>query len=1135
MNCVRAIDPTGEDPRPAGKAVGVPTPRDFALLIGAVVWVVASWLSACRHATGIQGSDVRMLDAFEDLAPWRATGSEGVSSAIHAVPGVHGQALRLALDLHGTSGYAIARRTLPLELPADFELSFELRGEVPINNLELKLIDETGDNVWWFHRPNFVFPAKWRHMIVKRSQIEFAWGPIADHTLRRVAAIELVVSAGQGGGKGSIEIDELALRPRPVLTTPPPAPTAVASSSVPGGAPALAIDGDAATAWASDPAAGTVQTFTLDLGRERDLGGLFVQWADGAFATDYTIELSGDGAAWQTAGAIAAGNGGVDPVRLPESTARLVRLHMTRGAATGYRLAELALVDAAAGANANAFVAALAKQLPRGSVPRGFSGEQPYWTLVGVDGAGHNSLLSEDGAIELAGGASIEPFVETSGETAGEAVGKTTRRVTSWATAGEIVQSLEDGYLPIPSVTWRDPAWELRVTALATGDAMRAQLAGRYTLRNRTDAPLLARLVLAVRPFQVTPPTQTLGMSGGVRQIERIAWTGGAVVIDGVPALRPLVPPDRVGLWPFHALGYPIAPIAAAPTPAPVPASVVDPQGLASGALAYELSLPPHGEATVVVVAPLVGDPPAPELPSLAAAARFDAALARAKTAWHDKLDRVGFRVPPSGQRIVDTLRSSLAYLLLSRDGPILRPGTRSYARAWIRDGAMIGEALLRLGHPDVAAAFLRWYAPYQFTSGKVPCCVEHRGAVPVPENDSHGELIYLAAEVYRYTKDRDQLAAVWPHVLAAARYLEQLRQSERTPANQAANRRALFGLLPPSISHEGYAAKPAYAYWDDFWGLTGYKDAAWLAAELGASDAAARLSAQRDELRHDLIASITASAAAHHVAYIPGAADLGDFDATSTTIALAPAGEQDALPKALLGATFERAWQTLVDRNSWRNSRRHTRDPHRPAKQPPAGETAYTPYELRLVGTFVRLGWRARAQDALAMYMADQRPRAWNQWAEVVGTAPREPRFVGDMPHAWVHSDYVRSVLDLFAYERERDQALVLAAGIAPTWFTGAGLAAGVAPGFAIDRLPTPFGPLSYAVTATDRTLTLTLGPGTVPPGGLVFPWPLATPPGKAQINGKPTPWRGDPPELVIAERPATIHISRSGGAKQP
>jgi hypothetical protein len=33
----------------------------------------------------------------------------------------------------------------------------------------------------------------------------------------------------------------------------------------------------------------------------------------------------------------------------------------------------------------------------------------------------------------------------------------------------------------------------------------------------------------------------------------------------------------------------------------------------------------------------------------------------------------------------------------------------------------------------------LRWYAPHQFDNGKVPCCVDDRGADPVPEHDSGG------------------------------------------------------------------------------------------------------------------------------------------------------------------------------------------------------------------------------------------------------------------------------------------------------------------------------------------------------------------------------------------------------------
>ena len=39
------------------------------------------------------------------------------------------------------------------------------------------------------------------------------------------------------------------------------------------------------------------------------------------------------------------------------------------------------------------------------------------------------------------------------------------------------------------------------------------------------------------------------------------------------------------------------------------------------------------------------------------------------------------------------------------------------------------------------------------YDNGKVPCCVDEHGATPVPENDSHGEFIYLVAEYYRHRR----------------------------------------------------------------------------------------------------------------------------------------------------------------------------------------------------------------------------------------------------------------------------------------------------------------------------------------------------------------------------------------------
>ena len=50
--------------------------------------------------------------------------------------------------------------------------------------------------------------------------------------------------------------------------------------------------------------------------------------------------------------------------------------------------------------SANDAIAALAKASPRGTFPRAFIGEQPYWTLAGSDGGKVAALISEDAAIQ---------------------------------------------------------------------------------------------------------------------------------------------------------------------------------------------------------------------------------------------------------------------------------------------------------------------------------------------------------------------------------------------------------------------------------------------------------------------------------------------------------------------------------------------------------------------------------------------------------------------------------------------------------------------------------------------------------------------------------------------------------------
>ena len=312
-------------------------------------------------------STLRVLDAFEDISPWKAVASDGVQAAVHPTEGVRGRGLRLDFDLAGTAGYALARRALPLDVPPHYEITFYLRADAPANNFQVKLVDASGENVWWVHRPDFQFPREWQLVRIKKRHIEFAWGPNKERTLRHVAAIEFVVAAGRGGGRGSMYVSQLILRELADESAIVPPPLVQASSSSSGAGPSLAIDGSVATAWKSDPAAGPAQAFTIDFQRPREFGGLTVRWLPRAHASRYDVQFSEDGVRWRTVRRVVDGRGGPDALLLPEAETRFLRLALHDGPARAYGLAELEIKDLAFGASPNAFFQAVARESPRGT------------------------------------------------------------------------------------------------------------------------------------------------------------------------------------------------------------------------------------------------------------------------------------------------------------------------------------------------------------------------------------------------------------------------------------------------------------------------------------------------------------------------------------------------------------------------------------------------------------------------------------------------------------------------------------------------------------------------------------------------------------------------------------------------
>jgi alpha-L-rhamnosidase-like protein len=786
------------------------------------------------------------------------------------------------------------------------------------------------------------------------------------------------------------------------------------------------------------------------------------------------VQGSWDAKTWTPLRAVTGGNGGRDYLYLPESETRWVRVSVSKPVgAVGIR--DIAVKPLEWSASKEAFFKAIALEAPRGSYPRGMLGEPSFWTVVGLDADKWEGLLGADGALETGKERfSIEPFLYVDD------------RLVTWADVSP-EPSLEEGCLPIPSVTWKTGQAKLTVTAFPVGSAGSPLLLSRYQVENTSPDSLTGRLFLAIRPFQVNPPSQTLNAPGGCAPIRSLEYVNGDVRMDGHPVVRTLRPPFAFGVTSLNGGGL-VEDYLRHGT-LPPGRQVRDEMDAASGVLAYRLDLAPHGSTDVDVLVPL----------SVATFNPGDVAVARKN--WEFLTHAVTIEVPKSAQRALHSFRSQIGYILVNRAGPAIQPGTRAYARSWIRDGSLTSSALLRAGRPEVVRQFIEWFAPHQYANGKVPCVVDQRGADPVPEHDSTGEFLFLIAEYYRFTKDSDLVERYWPGIVRGVAYLDSLRHERSTDAYRTPENIKYFGILPPSISHEGYSAKPMHSYWDDFFALRGFKDAAFLATELGHTEDAKRFGEIRDAFTKDFAASILASMKDHGIDYIPGCADLGDFDATSTTIALSPV-EASFIPQASLEATFERYYTFFEDRKNG------------------APWEAFTPYEIRNIGAFVRLGWRDRAQELLQYFLDHQTPRGWNQWAEVVWHDTTTAHFIGDMPHTWVGSDYMRSFLDLFAYDREADQSLVLAAGIPRNWVRED-------EGVRIQDLRTQYGLLGYQLREKNGVLEARIEKTMeIPRGGLVLRPPLPSKAPRVTVNGKRAKTSANG-EVVVRDLPAVVRWS--------
>jgi len=1022
----------------------------------------------------------RVLDDFESLQGWQAQPASGVRATLALEPIERGHALRMDFDFQKGGGYAVVRKAIAAEVPADYEFTFRIRARSKPNHVEFKLVDASGENVWWSVRRDHAFTGEWETFRIKQRHVSFAWGPQPGE-LRKFAALEFAITAGQGG-EGSVWLDDLTLDSLPPAPPWPP----VARAVMPGTARS-AFDADPGTAWRPRG------PLVLDLGSRREFGGLALQWTDASGAAPlgvpFTLEQSDDGRRWRPLAAWRVTAPGRDLLRAPESEARYLRLTPQR-VASGVRLASFEFRSLAWGASTDSVWREHGRQRARGELPRAMLGEMTRWAVVGVDRAREEALFGEDGAFEAGKGLwSVEPFVLTA------------QGPVRWSDVTR-EHGLLDGDLPMPWVRWRHAQVELTTSVFAEGAPGHSSLMARYRVRNPQVKAARVTLALALRPFQVNPPAQFLNAPGGVARIARIERTGDRVLIDGTRGVTSLTPADGF-IARAAAEGDVAAHLAALPAAALAAGDVrlEDATGLASGALLYTLDLPAGGEREVLLRVPLDRAPSASDVLTPAA---FDSSERAVRAQWREKLDRLTLELPGEGAELARLVRSQLAWLLVNRDGAAIQPGSRSYERSWIRDGSLSCSAMLMLGHGEDVLDYIRWFTPYLYADGKVPCCVDHRGSDPVPEHDSDGQYLFLLAEYVRRTGDLESVRPFWPTALGVAHHLDSLRLQRRTPEWRVPERAHFLGLLPPSISHEGYSAKPMHSYWDDLFALRGFKDVIELAGRFGDAATITRYSAVLDTFSRDLHASVLAAMRVHGIDYMPGCADLGDFDATSTTVALTPAAAEHALPMAAVRESFERYWRFFERRRRGEEA-----------------WEAYTPYEVRVIGAMARLGHRDRALALTDWFLAHRAPPAWNQWAEVVWRDTLTQRFIGDIPHTWVGSDFVRSVLDLVAYEDETAQQLVIGAGVSPRWF-----AAGDT--LRLAGLPTRWGRLATETRATGTGFEVRVaGLAQAPAGGIRVQDPGETPARRVLLDGIPVRPAADG-SVLLRQSQAVLRFER-------